>query len=177
MESTPRIGGHRPYGAAEPLVTPLRGYTLSEQSDSSSDLSDTTECSTSTHSINKYPGEEDPKDGGEAADCLTATIKGLMKRYPNKVPVKVKYGNNVPKKHQFYKTKYMVTDSIPIGTFITLLRMKYMEIPSSKAIFCLISDKYMVTPSELMGEVYNKYKSENVLYLSISMESVFGSDP
>ena len=51
-----------------------------------------------------------------------------------------------------------------------------MEIPSSKAIFCLIFEKYMVTTSELMGEVYNKYKSENVLYLSISMESVFGSD-
>jgi len=133
----------------------------------SSTDSETTECSTSSYSLNDDETEETQKK---------LTIKQLMEKYPNKIPVKINYDKNIPEEYRYYRVKYMVSEDIPIGTFITLLRMKYMKLPSSKAIFYLVNGKHMPKPSETMSDVYHRHKSDDcVVYLSISMENVFGS--
>lgn len=135
----------------------------------SSTETETTECSTSSYSLNDDENEKTE----EKKKILT--IKQLMEKYPNKIPVKINYDKNIPEEYRYYRVKYMVSEDIPIGTFITLLRMKYMKLPSSKAIFYLVNGKHIPKPSETIGNVYHRHKSDDsVMYMSISMENVFG---
>lgn len=142
--------------------------SAAERCESEGSSSTTTEMTESTFSIQVREAEEQQQEERK--------LSVLMEKYPDKIPVKINYDRNIPEEYRYYRIKYMVSKDITIGTFVTLLRMKYMKLPSSKAIFYLVNGKHIPRPSDSIGEVYHRFKSDDfIMYLSISMENVFGA--
>lgn len=71
------------------------------------------------------------------------------------------------------KNKYLVPNDFTLGQFIFVIR-KRMKLPPEKAIFIFVNGN-IPHSSERMIEIYSRHKDgDGFLYLSYTLESVFG---
>lgn len=99
-------------------------------------------------------------------------MERILEKYPDRVPVYVnkKEGSNV---EDITKHKYLVPKDMTMGSFIYVLR-KNINLNSSQALFVFV-DNLIVSNTEMMGEIYNKYTNEDkFLHVVYSSESTFG---
>lgn len=99
------------------------------------------------------------------------TIKGLLDRFPQKVPVAMKDPKGILK-----STKYLVPRDETVAEFIAHLRQRSTLDPS-QALFLFIGNTIPMA-TKTIGELYDKYKGEDyMLTLGVMKESSFGSPP
>ena len=99
-------------------------------------------------------------------------MEKVLERHPDRVPVYVnkKEGSSVS---DIERHKYLVPKEMTVGQFVYVLR-KNIKLKSNQALFVFINN-IIVCNTDLMGEVYNKHKSEDeFLYVIYSGENTFG---
>lgn len=97
-----------------------------------------------------------------------------MKNCTNKIPVIIERGYNSTLK-QIKKTKYLLPSDLKIGELMRLIHNK-LELNYKTAIFLLVASKFAITGSELLSEIYKKYKDKDdkFLYISYIEQQTFG---
>jgi len=99
--------------------------------------------------------------------------KGILEKYPNRIPVIVEKFKKCKDIVDIDKNKYLVPEDLTVGQFIFVIR-KRLKLTAEKAIFLFINNKLMPT-HELMRSVYNNEKDDdNFLYVVYSSENTFG---
>jgi GABA(A) receptor-associated protein len=102
---------------------------------------------------------------------MNTDSKHILDKYPNKIPIIIKFQEN--SKLKLDKYKYLVPNDFTMSSFQLYIRNK-IEIKPEKAIFIMVNNK-MTTQSMLLSQVYNMYKNpDGFLYLTIAEESLFG---
>lgn len=95
----------------------------------------------------------------------------IHKKYPDRIPVILKKGNRLAP--EIDRNKYLVPKDITFSSFVGVVRQR-LRMKPDQALF-IMANNTLVTQSELMNSVYNKYKSpEGFLQLEYSLESTFG---
>ena len=97
-----------------------------------------------------------------------------MKNCTNKIQVIIERGYNSTLK-QIKKTKYLLPSDLKIGELMRLIHNK-LELNYKTAIFLLVASKFAITGSELLSEIYKKYKDKDdkFLYISYVEQQTFG---
>ena len=94
-------------------------------------------------------------------------------KYPNRVPVILEkyYGaTNAP---NIDKNKYLVPNDVTVGGFSYIIRRR-LKMNEKEALF-LFCNHTIPPTSELMGDVYEKYKDEDgFMYMTFTTENTFG---
>jgi GABA(A) receptor-associated protein len=98
----------------------------------------------------------------------------IRERFPGRIPIIVekaqKIASNIP---NIDKNKFLVPGDLSFGQFLYVVRRR-LQLDPDKALFMFVSN-ILVASSELMQEVYNKYKdTDGFLYVVYSGESTFG---
>ena len=94
-------------------------------------------------------------------------VDGLLNRYPGKVPIIINDQNNI-----FHKTKFLIPESYTVGMFMAVLR-NYTEIKKHQALF-MFFDGILPSSNSTIGELYLKYRKENMLECTVTLENTFG---
>jgi GABA(A) receptor-associated protein len=95
----------------------------------------------------------------------------IHKKYPDRIPVILKKGNRTAP--DIDRNKYLVPKDITFGAFVGVVRQR-LKMKPDEALFILANNS-LVTQTELMSNIYYKYKSpEGFLLLEYSLESTFG---
>ena len=112
---------------------------------------------------NKYSLEERKKD-----------FEKIIQNYSNKIPVIIEKSSN-SKISKTIKTKYIFPNDLKMSELIYIIREK-LKINKYDALYFIVDEKYAVTGSELLSELYHKYKDkeDNFLYLNYSEQQIFG---
>jgi GABA(A) receptor-associated protein len=98
----------------------------------------------------------------------------VREKFPGRIPIIVeraqKIASNIP---NIDKNKFLVPGDLSFGQFIYVVR-KRLQLDPDKALFMFVNN-ILVASSELMCEVYNKYRDiDGFLYVVYSGESTFG---
>lgn len=98
----------------------------------------------------------------------------IKEKFPGKVPIIIekatKISSDIP---NINKNKYLVPTTLSFGQFLYVVR-KQLQLDPDKALFIFINN-VLVPSSEMMGDVYSKYKDiDGFLYAIYSGESTFG---
>jgi GABA(A) receptor-associated protein len=98
----------------------------------------------------------------------------IRERFPGRIPIIVeraeRIASNIP---NIDKNKFLVPGDLSFGQFIYVVRRR-LQLEPDKALFMFINN-ILVASSELMCEVYNKYRDiDGFLYVVYSGESTFG---
>ena len=95
----------------------------------------------------------------------------ILQEYPNRIPIICERINNqIP---ELSRKKYLVPDDLIMSNFMFVIR-KRLTLAPEVSIYLFVSKK-IVPSSMVMGDIYNKYKSEDgFLYIHHSGESTFG---
>ena len=98
----------------------------------------------------------------------------IKKEYPNKIPIILERSQKCSI-NKIIKTKYILSNELTMSEFIKIIREK-LELEPERALFFLANGKYLVSGSEILSEVYDKYKDseDGFLYLTYSEEIVYG---
>lgn len=97
----------------------------------------------------------------------------VINKYKDRIPVIAEVAEYNTKELTLDKKKYLVPGDLTVSQFIFVIR-KRIEIESEKSLFIFFNNK-LPASSELMSDVYDKYKSDdNFLYATVSLESTFG---
>ena len=108
--------------------------------------------------------------------------KKILLKYPNHVPVIIQQSKN-SKIPIIDKHKFIVPNEVTVGQFMYIIR-KRIRLSPSKAMYIFVEhdisrDKkeYIIpTNTEIIGNLYNKYKAECLfLYVVINGENTFGN--
>lgn len=106
---------------------------------------------------------------------------GVMKKYPNSVPIIVEKAPSSSNKVDLMKSKYMVPKAISMGDFSHEVR-KHLRTASgaAEAIFMLAmpdNDKngILCVNTFSIADIYNKHaSSDGFLYFDLALENTFG---
>ena len=113
--------------------------------------------------FNKKKVETDPKKLEE--------YQRIQRKYPDRIPVILQKGNRTAP--DIDRNKYLVHKDITFGAFVGVVRQR-LKMKPDEALFILVNNS-LVTQTELMSNIYYKYKSpEGFLLLEYSLESTFG---
>ena len=95
----------------------------------------------------------------------------LNRKYPDRIPVILKkIGKDTP---EIDRNKYLVPKDITFSSFMGVVRQR-LKFNPDQGLF-IFANNTLVTQTDLMSNVYNKYKSpEGFLVLEYSVESTFG---
>jgi GABA(A) receptor-associated protein len=95
----------------------------------------------------------------------------ILQQYPNRVPIICERINHeIP---ELSRKKYLVPDDLIMCNFMYVIRKRLILAPEVS--IYLFVNKKIVPSSMAMGDIYNKYKSEDgFLYIHYSGESTFG---
>ena len=94
-------------------------------------------------------------------------------KYPNRVPVILEKYHGATNTPDIDKNKFLVPQDITVGGFSYTIRRR-LKMNEKEALF-LFCNRSIPPTSELMGDVYEKYKDEDdFLYLSFTTENCFG---
>ena len=99
-------------------------------------------------------------------------MERIKEKYPDRVPIFVnkKEGSTV---NDIERHKYLVPKDMTMGNFIYILK-KNIKLESNQALFVFINNR-MVCNTEIVGNIYEQYKSEDhFMYIIYSGESTFG---
>ena len=96
----------------------------------------------------------------------------IMEKYPNKIPIICEcVGGEVP---DIDRKKYLVPFDLSMAGFLYVIR-KRIKIKSKQSIYLFVGDSVVVSGSQTMGTVYEKYKDlDGFLYTCYSGENTFG---
>lgn len=95
----------------------------------------------------------------------------IHRKYPDRIPVILQKGNRLAP--DIDRNKYLVPRDITFSSFVGVVRQR-LKMKPDEALFILVNNS-LVTQTELMSNVYNKYKSpEGFLLLEYTLESTFG---
>jgi hypothetical protein len=94
-------------------------------------------------------------------------VDGLLHRYPGKIPVIINDKNNI-----FHKTKFLIPESYTVGMLMAVLR-NYTEVKKYQALF-LFFDGVLPSSNSTIGELFIKYRNENILECVVTLENTFG---
>jgi len=99
----------------------------------------------------------------------------IMNKYPKRVPVVCERWVNAAKECPYIdKNKYMVPIDLTLAQFMYVIR-KRMKLNPEMTIILLINENVIISPSNQLGNVYEKYKdSDDFLYIKYSFENTFG---
>ena len=96
----------------------------------------------------------------------------ILLKHTTRIPV-------IVEKHQkcqfeeINKKKYLVPKDLPMHQFVFIIR-KRIKLESSQTLFIMVNNS-LVSSSELLGEIYEKYKDmDGFLYMKYSSENTFG---
>lgn len=99
----------------------------------------------------------------------------LKEKYPHCVPVIMNKSKNIVQDN--IQTKYLVPKNVEMSYLLASIR-KRLKLEPSKALFLFIqkdNNSFLMTPSTLVGEVYNLHASEDgFVYLVYTLENTFG---
>jgi GABA(A) receptor-associated protein len=95
----------------------------------------------------------------------------ILQQYPDRVPIICERINHeIP---ELSRKKYLVPDDLIMCNFMYVIRKRLILAPEVS--IYLFVNKKIVPSSMAMGDIYNKYKSEDgFLYIHYSGESTFG---
>ena len=96
----------------------------------------------------------------------------IMEKYPSRIPVICEcVGGEVP---DIDRKKYLVPSDLSMAQFLYVIR-KRISISSEKSIYIFVGGNIMVSGSQTLGTVYEKYKDlDGFLYTCYSGENTFG---
>ena len=96
----------------------------------------------------------------------------IMEKYPNRIPIICEcVGGEVP---DIDRNKYLVPSDLSMGGFLYVIRQR-IKIKSEQSIYLFVGDSVMVSGSQTLGTVYEKYKDlDGFLYTCYSGENTFG---
>tara|TARA_R110002074_G_scaffold166797_5_gene327661 strand:+ start:1671 stop:2081 length:411 start_codon:yes stop_codon:yes gene_type:complete len=96
----------------------------------------------------------------------------IMEKYPNKIPIICEcVGGEVP---DIDRKKYLVPSDLSMAGFLYVIRQR-IKIKSEQSIYLFVGDSVMVSGSQTLGTVYEKYKDlDGFLYTCYSGENTFG---
>lgn len=100
-------------------------------------------------------------------------ISDILKKYPDKIPIVLKKGNEKDGLPEMDKKKYLVPGDLMVSQFIYTIR-KRIELPSEKGLFLFFGNR-LPSSNDLLSDVYKKYKDKDgVLYATYCAENTFG---
>ena len=96
----------------------------------------------------------------------------IMEKYPSRIPVICEcVGGEVP---DIDRKKYLVPSDLSMAQFLYVIR-KRISISPEKSIYIFVGGNIMVSGSQTLGTVYEKYKDlDGFLYTCYSGENTFG---
>jgi GABA(A) receptor-associated protein len=96
----------------------------------------------------------------------------IMEKYPSRIPVICEcVGGEVP---DIDRKKYLVPSDLSMAQFLYVIR-KRISISPEKSIYIFVGGDVMVSGSQTLGTVYEKYKDlDGFLYTCYSGENTFG---
>lgn len=98
----------------------------------------------------------------------------IKKNYENKIPVILEKDPN-SNFNEMEKTKYLLPIDFKTSEVIFLIRNK-LKLDNNYGLYLIANGKYAITGSELLSEIYEKYKdkNDNFLYINYSEQQIFG---
>ncbi len=97
--------------------------------------------------------------------------KRLRSKYVDYIPVIIEKGNS---DLELDKNKFLVPNDFTFSQLIYIIR-KRLKISPEKALFLITRKGVMINSSEIIIDLYEKYKEEDdFFYLKIYTESTFG---
>jgi len=94
----------------------------------------------------------------------------LLLKYPSKRPIIMRPIDN--KQPNLLKNKFLVESNMTISEFLFSVK-KYIILDKNETIFIFINNN-LVKMSELVSEIYERYKENDILYIEYSKENTFG---
>lgn len=111
----------------------------------------------------------------EKKENLKDSIKKIMEKYPDRVPVYVSRSKNDKTLPDINNNKFIVPDNITVSDLITIIR-KRIKIGSETSIFIFVNKKTIPSGSDTMGSLYEEHKNEDeMLMIEYCGENVFGN--
>ena len=108
------------------------------------------------------------------SDNLKESIKKIIEKYPDRVPVFVKRSSKDKLLPNIDNNKYIVPENITVSEFITIIR-KRVKLGEETSIFLFLNGNVIPNGSDLMVNLYKEYKNEDeMLIIEYCGENVFG---
>jgi GABA(A) receptor-associated protein len=103
---------------------------------------------------------------------IKSEVEILRKKYPSNIPIIVICKDNL----KLNKNKYLVNGEITLGQFLFTLRKRLNKTLSESDGLFIFAGNIIPPSSEMLSEIYNKYKDMNtgMLYLTLCKENTFG---
>lgn len=119
-----------------------------------------------------YLTKETPFKDKHSFEKRSLESSRIMEKYPNKIPIICEcVGGEVP---DIDRKKYLVPFDLSMAGFLYVIR-KRIKIKSKQSIYLFVGDSVVVSGSQTMGTVYEKYKDlDGFLYTCYSGENTFG---
>lgn len=110
----------------------------------------------------------------EKKENLRDSIKKIMEKYPDRVPVYVSRSKKDKTLPDISNNKFIVPDNITVGDLITIIR-KRIKIGQDTSIFIFVNESVIPAGSSTIRTLYEEYKnSDDMLIIEYCGENVFG---
>uniref|UniRef100_A0A8B9FM74 Microtubule-associated proteins 1A/1B light chain 3C n=2 Tax=Amazona TaxID=12929 RepID=A0A8B9FM74_9PSIT len=104
-------------------------------------------------------------------------VAEIRMKYPNKIPVVVERYQKEKTLPPLTRTKYLVSQDLPLSQFVVTLRTR-LYLASSQTFYLLVNNKGLPNMSITMQELYQDNQDEDgFLYLTYASQEMFGSSP
>lgn len=114
-------------------------------------------------------------DNKDKKQNLKDSIKKIMEKYPDRVPVYVSRSKKDRTLPSINNNKFIVPDNITVSDLITIIR-KRIKIGQETSIFVFVNEGTIPQGSSTMGNLYQEYKNEDdMLIIEYCGENVFGN--
>lgn len=101
------------------------------------------------------------------------TVKDVMNRYPDRLPVIVKPVDK--RQPEIDKHKYLVPKDITLAQFLFIIKKRIRDLKPEEALFLFVNGSIIPKSTSTMSELYDTYKTEDeFLYINYSLENTFG---
>lgn len=98
--------------------------------------------------------------------------EALLKKYPDRIPIIIRPGNNVIQVIE--KIKYLVPKTMKVSEFMIILRKK-SKLDPKQAIFLFVGDVLPPSTAEF-SQLYRQHADpDGFLYITYSLENTFGT--
>ncbi|EAY08620.1 Microtubule-associated protein, putative [Trichomonas vaginalis G3] len=100
-------------------------------------------------------------------------IMTMLNKYPDHIPVIVERDPHCTTLPDIKNKKFFVTKTLSVGNFVYCVRNR-LDINEKDAIFLFV-DNTLPNPSDNLGAIYEKHKSEDqMLHCTYSSDSAYG---
>lgn len=103
----------------------------------------------------------------------TTNITNILKKYPDKVPIVLKRGNEKDGLPEIDKKKFLVPGELMVSQFIYTIR-KRIQLSPEKSLYLFFGNE-LPSSHMMLSEVYKKHKNtDGILYATYCAENTFG---